>query len=159
MSEITVGISEMQVSARPDDFLVSYALGSCIAVIAHDPVLKVGGLIHFMLPVSSASPEKAKENPMMFADTGVPLLFHELYDKGCQKKDLVVKVAGGGKLYDDHGTFNIGQRNYTMVRKMFWQRGVVIRAEDVGGSVPRTVRLSIGTGAVQISSQGKEKSL
>lgn len=157
--QITVDMADFQVSADPNSVLVTYALGSCIAVIVHDPIRRIGGMIHYMLPASTASPDKAREKPAMFADTGIPLLFQTMYAHGSNKKDLVVKVAGGSKLYDDHGTFDIGKRNYTMMRKMFWKVGVVIAAEDVGGSKSRTVRLDVATGAVSVRSPGEEISL
>ena len=156
MSQITVDISDMRVSASPDDLIVTYALGSCIAVIVHDPKRKVGGMIHYMLPLSEIAPEKAKDKPAMFADTGIPELFRTMYGLGCDKKDLVVKVAGGGALYDDKGLFSIGKRNYTVLRKMFWKVGVIIAAEDVGGAKSRTARLWVGDGRCTIASQGEE---
>lgn len=154
--QITVDMSDFRVSADPGTVLVTYALGSCIAVMVHDPIRKVGGMIHYMLPTSTSSPEKAREKPAMFADTGIPLLFESMYAHGSTKRDLVVKVAGGSKLYDDNGTFDIGKRNYTMLRKMFWRVGVVIAAEDVGGARSRTVRLDVGTGVVSVRSPGEE---
>jgi chemotaxis protein CheD len=156
VSQITVDISDMRVSASPDDLIVTYALGSCIAVIVHDPKRKVGGMIHYMLPLSEIAPEKAKDKPAMFADTGIPELFRTMYGLGCDKKDLVVKVAGGGALYDDKGLFSIGKRNYTVLRKMFWKAGVIIAAEDVGGAKSRTARLWVGDGRCTIASQGEE---
>ena len=156
MSQITVDISDLRVSANPDDLIVTYALGSCIAVIVHDPKRKVGGMIHYMLPLSEIAPEKAKDKPAMFADTGIPELFRTMYGMGCDKKDLVVKVAGGGALYDDKGLFSIGKRNYTVLRKMFWKVGVIIAAEDVGGAKSRTARLWVGDGRCTIASQGEE---
>lgn len=159
MTQITVDIAEHRVTADPDSLLVTYALGSCIAVILHDPVRRIGGMIHYMLPLSETSPEKAKNKPAMFADTGIPLLFQDMYSLGCDKRDLVVKVAGGGALYDDRGMFNIGQRNYTILRKLFWKNGVIINAEDVGGAKSRTAKLHVGTGRVTIRSQGEEVEL
>jgi chemotaxis protein CheD len=159
LSQITVDISDMRVSAGPDDLIVTYALGSCIAVIVHDPKCKVGGMIHYMLPLSEIAPEKAKDKPAMFADTGIPELFRTMYGMGCDKKDLVVKVAGGGALYDDKGLFSIGKRNYTVLRKMFWKAGVIIAAEDVGGAKSRTARLWVGDGRCTIASQGEEVAL
>ena len=153
---ITVDIAELKASDDPSAILVTYALGSCIAVMAYDPSRRVGGMIHYMLPLSNTSPEKARIRPAMFADTGIPLLFRAMYDYGCSKEDLIVKVAGGGALYDDKGMFKIGQRNYTVLRKMLWKNGVVITAEDVGGSMSRTARLRIATGRVSIRSKGKE---
>jgi chemotaxis protein CheD len=159
MSSLTVDISDLKVSANPEDVLVTYALGSCIAVIVHDPVRVAGGMIHYMLPLSETSPEKAKARPAMFADTGIPLLFQSMYQLGCRKPDLVVKVAGGGALYDDKGLFSIGKRNYTILRKMFWKVGVIIAAEDVGGARSRTTRLHVGSGRCIVTSQGEETEL
>jgi len=156
---ITVNISDFAVSANPDDVLVTYALGSCIAVIVHDPTRLVGGMIHYMLPSSAVSPEKAATKPAMFADTGVPLLFETMYGYGCQKRDLVVKVAGGSKLYDDNGTFDIGKRNYVILRKMLWRVGVMIAAEEVGGSISRTARLWVGTGRTTLRTGADEYEL
>jgi len=159
MHLITVDIADYKVSADPDAVLITYALGSCIGVMVHDPIRKAAGLIHYMLPLSTTMPEKAKSRPAMFADLGIPLLFHAMYALGCEKQNLVVKVAGGGTLYDENGRFAIGQRNYTILRKMFWKTGVVIAAEDVGGSKSRTVRLAVATGRCTISSSGEEVEL
>jgi chemotaxis protein CheD len=159
VSTLTVDISDLKVSANPDDLIVTYALGSCIAVIVHDPVRVAGGMIHYMLPLSETAPQKAKAQPAMFADTGIPLLFQSLYALGCQKKDLVVKVAGGGALYDDKGLFSIGKRNYTILRKMFWKAGVMVTAEDVGGAKSRTTRLYVGSGRCTVASHGQEVDL
>ena len=112
-----------------------------------------------MLPNSNTAPDRAQERPAMFADTGVPVLFESMYARGCHKGSLVVKVIGGAKLYDDNGTFDIGKRNYTILRKMFWKNGVIIAAEDVGGSRSRTVRLFVDTGRVTIHSQSTETEL
>jgi len=159
VSSITVDISDFKVTSDPEATLVTYALGSCIAVMVHDPVRVAGGMIHYMLPLSETAPAKAAARPAMFGDTGVPLLFQSLYALGCDKRNLVVKVAGGGSLYDDKGLFSIGKRNYTVLRKLFWKAGVIIAAEDVGGAKSRTARLQIGSGRCTIASQGEEAEL
>jgi len=159
MGRIVVGIADMKVSNSPDDTLITHALGSCIGVAVYDPVVKVGGLLHFMLPESKVNPEKAKQNPYMFADTGVPLLFKTCYKYGAVKKRMIVKVAGGAQIMDEAGHFNIGKRNYAILRKLFWRNGVLIKAEDIGGMVNRTMELSIATGEVclRIPGQGIKK--
>ncbi len=159
MSAIVVEIADLKVSSNPSAVLVTYALGSCIAIMVYDPVMRAGGMIHYMLPLSEASPDKATERPAMFADTGIPLLFHSMYALGCKKQNLTVKVAGGGSLYDDNGYFAIGERNYTILRKMFWKAGVMIAAEDVGGTKSRTARLFIDTGRCTITASGGEAEL
>lgn len=153
---ITIDIADFQTSNDPNAVLVTYALGSCIAVILYDPVKRVGGMIHYMLPNSQTSPDKANSKPAMFADTGVPMLFGKMYEMGCSKENIVVKVAGGGALYDDKGMFNIGKRNYTVLRKIFWKNNIIIASEDVGGRKSRTAKLKIATGEVIIKSQGEE---
>lgn len=150
MSLITVGMGDLRVSDDPEGVIVTYALGSCIAVIVYDPARRAGGMIHYMLPQSSLAPEKALAKPAMFADTGVPLLFEQLYALSCKKSQLIVKVVGGANIHDENGTFEIGKRNYVMLRKMFWKVGVPVAAEDVGGSASRTTRLNLATGVTTV---------
>lgn len=154
-----VDIADFAVSKDPRDTLVTYSLGSCIGVAIWDPEAQVGGLLHYMLPESSLSPDKAKSNPAMFADTGVPALFRAAYELGATKKRLVVKVAGGSQLLDDNGTFNIGKRNYVMLRKIFWKNGILIEKEDVGGSISRTLRLRCNGGRLTLKTRDGEREL
>ena len=156
---LVVPMAGLEVTADPRHVLVTYALGSCIAVIVHDPKRRLGGMIHFMLPSSAMSPDKAREKPAMFGDTGVPLLFESMYALGTRKQDLTVKVVGGAKICDDHGVFDIGRRNHLIVRQMFWKVGVVIAAEDVGGDGSRTARLEVATGRTTIRTKSGERSL
>jgi chemotaxis protein CheD len=159
MRLIAVGIADIKISADVDSILVTYALGSCIAIMVYDPVRRAGGMIHYMLPLSETSPEKAEKRPAMFADTGIPLLFRAMSDMGCKKGELIVKVAGGGSLYRDDRAFAVGQRNYIILRKIFHKAGVIITAEDVGGTKSRTTRLYIANGRCTVSSVGQEVEL
>jgi chemotaxis protein CheD len=149
---LTVGIGGLEASDDREAVIITHGLGSCIAVVAWDPVRRAGGLLHFQLPTSTLSPERARSSPAAFADTGIPLLFERLSALGCQKRNLVVKAAGGGNFHDDAGTFDIGRRNHTAMRKVFWKAQVLVAAEDVGGSRSRTVRLFLDTGNVTVQS-------
>jgi chemotaxis protein CheD len=151
-----VGVGDCKVSAQPGDCLVTYGLGSCIGLSIWDPVAKVGGLLHFMLPESSQDPAKAAANPYLYADTGIPLLFKTSYKLGAEKKRLLVRVAGGAQVLDGDGVFNIGKRNYLAMKKIFWKAGVLIHVEEVGGSVSRTLRLEISTGRLLVQEAGAE---
>lgn len=152
-----VSVADMKVSADRGDTLITYALGSCLAIMIHDPEAGVGGLLHVMLPLSTINPAKAEENPYMFIDTGVPRLFIECYKAGARKERLVVKVAGGactsGNQADDY--LQIGKRNFLMLKKLLWKNGVVMKAQDVGGVRSRTVSLDIGTGQVRLKINGQ----
>jgi len=154
MANVVVGMADCQISKWHDQVLVTYALGSCIAVAIHDPVAGVGGMLHYMLPESAISPAKASANPYMFADTGIPLLFRRAYEYGAEKRRLVVRVAGGAQVMDSKGVFNIGKRNYLALRKILWKAGVLVQGEDVGGNCSRTVRLEVGSGRFWLRGPG-----
>ncbi|HET98502.1 MAG TPA: chemotaxis protein CheD [Desulfurivibrio alkaliphilus] len=153
--KIVVGISDMKVSNNPEDVLITYSLGSCIGVAIWDPVAKVAGLLHYMLPDSSLDKGKAQAKPFMFADTGIPLLFKETYKFGAVKTRLVVKVVGGSQIMDNSGIFNIGKRNNAVLRKMFWKNNIMITKEDVGGSSNRTISIAVGSGLTTLKVSGR----
>ncbi len=153
--DIIVEMADMKVG-KGSGRIVTYALGSCIGMAIYDPSVKVGGILHYMLPDASLNPEKAKENPYMFGNTGIPKLFKAAYQLGAKKPRIQVKIAGGANVIGSKGAFNIGKRNYMMARKMLWKNGVLIAAEDVGGTVSRTMILDLGTGDVLIKCPGRE---
>lgn len=149
-----VQIGDMRVSSCPDDVLVTYALGSCVAILIHDAVAHVGGLLHLLLPDSRLDPAKAKVNPLTFADTGIPLLFHQAYALGAAKQRLRVAIAGGAQVNASGTFFNVGLENVRATRSILERAKVPLRSESVGGTTARTVRLHVGTG--QISMQQTE---
>jgi chemotaxis protein CheD len=152
--QVVVGVADMKVSNQPNEVLVTHALGSCIGVAIYDPVAKVGGILHFMLPDSSLDLVKAQEQPCMFADTGLPALFRECYRLGASKPRLQVKVAGGSQVLSSRECFQIGRRNYAALRKIFLKNNVLISSEDVGGTKARTLFLEIASGGVWIKIMG-----
>jgi chemotaxis protein CheD len=154
MSDIVVSISDLKVSMKVNDVLVTYAPGSCIGVTVYDPIAKVGGLLHYMLPESAIDENKAEGNPEMFADTGIPLRFRICYSLGAEKKKIVAKVAGGASILNDANYFRIGQKNITALRHIFWKNNIMIDAEDIGRNCNRTMRLDVNTGAVYIRTSG-----
>jgi chemotaxis protein CheD len=147
-----VGVGDMQVSNSRGDVLATYSLGSCVGMSVYDAQAGVGGMAHCMLPLSSIAPEKAKASPAMFADTGIPALLEAVYGLGARRERLVVIVAGGGSPLNDNGMFKIGERNYAVLRKVLWKNGILIKAEDVGGTKPRTMYLHMDTGQTFIKS-------
>ena len=150
-----VGVADMKVSKQPEQVLVTHALGSCIAVAIYDPVARVGGILHYMLPDSSLDQAKGRENPYMFADTGLPCLFRECYRLGAYKSRLLVKAAGGSQVLGRQEHFQIGRRNYAALRKIFLKNNVLIDKENVGGTKARTLFLEIATGNVWIKVMGQ----
>jgi len=150
-----VGVADMKISDRRGDILITYALGSCLGIAIYDPEACVGGLLHVMLPLSTIDPEKATRNPFMFVDTGVPKLFIECYKAGAKKERLQVKVAGGASSKTEgEDLFQIGRRNFIILRKLLWRNGVLLSSYDVGGTLSRTMSLEIGTGRVTVKADG-----
>jgi len=153
-----VAVGDMKIG-RSRDLVVTHALGSCLGLMVYDPVEKVGGLLHAMLPLSKINPQKAEANPYMFVDTGVPALFKALYEIGGQKPRMVVKAAGCGNPMGKSEMFKIGERNYTVLKKLLWKNNLLLETEDVGGTASRTVHFEISTGQTIISSNGTKRPL
>jgi chemotaxis protein CheD len=153
-----VYVGDMKTGER-EDLLVTHALGSCLGLMVYDPVVKVGGLLHAMLPLSSINPQKARANPFMFVDTGVPTLFKTLYGMGGQKSRLIVKAAGCGRPLGNDEMFKIGERNYTVLKKLLWKNNVLLEAEAVGGAASRTVHFDLSSGRTTIISGGAKTDL
>jgi chemotaxis protein CheD len=150
----TVGVSDMSLSAHSGDLIVTHALGSCIGVAIYDPVAIVGGILHYMLPLSTVDAVKAEENPFMFGDTGIPAFFLEAYKLGAKKENLRVVMAGGAQVFEKQDFFDIGKRNIIIARKLFWKNNLMIAAEHVEGHIPRTLFLEVGSGKTWMTSRG-----
>jgi chemotaxis protein CheD len=150
MNQVVVGIADCRVSSKTENIIVAHALGSCIAVAIYDPVSKVAGMLHFMLPDSNLDQEKAEQNPNMFADTGIPLLFRAACGMGADKRRIEVYLAGGAHVMGEVGVFNIGKRNTLAARETLWRAGLSIHGEAVGGMVSRTARLEVASGALRV---------
>ena len=159
MEQIVVGMADCRIGDAPGQVLATYALGSCIGLAVHDSQAGVGGLLHFMLPDSGIDRERGRENPWMFADTGIPMLLDRLCARGASKRRLTVRAAGGASMMDQENVFDIGRRNYLAMRKILWKAGVMVHGEAVGGIRSRTVRLEIGSGKFLIQEGGEVREL
>ena len=155
-TKVVVGISDMKVSRNPEEEIVTYSLGSCLGLAIYDPVTGIGGMIHCMLPLSGSDPAKAKTTPFMYTDTGVILLLQTLFEMGVSKKNLIAKAAGCSKILDEKGLFNIGERNYTVMRKILWKNNILITSESIGGAISRTFTLYMAGGRTTIKTAGVE---
>lgn len=157
MSQIILGIGDFGASKTMGTAVKTYALGSCVAAIFLCPTTRTVGMIHVALPDSSINPAKAKERPGYFADTGIPLLLQSMARLGCAPngRGMHVKLAGGASIMDPNETFNIGKRNVLALHKILWSLGLCAVAEDIGGSISRTVSVAVSAGEVIISSPGR----
>lgn len=147
---VVVGMGDMSVSNNPTITLSTYALGSCVALVAYDAVAKAGGVLHFMLPESRLSPAKAADRPAMFADTGLPLLFKDLAGVRVDPGRMRIFLAGGATIMCTNDLFKIGERNIAACRSYLAARGLPVRHSSLGGTINRTVHLNIGTGEITL---------
>lgn len=154
-----VGIGDLIVSREPGDLIVTYSLGSCVGVTAWDSALQVGGMVHCMLPLSKADPERSRQSPGMYVDSGVSTLLEMLFGLGARRKTLAVHAAGGANVIDDEQRFRIGERNHAVLKKILWKNDLLLAGEDCGGNVPRTMKLYVESGRVTVVSGGQERGL
>lgn len=150
----TVGIADMKM-AKGSGTLITYALGSCIGLCFYDPLVKMGALLHIMLPLNM---EAGRTHTMKYADTGIRETLRQMELQGASRKRIVVKIAGGAKMFDVGGSAlgNIGQRNIESVRTILRRENIRLLAEDVGGSIARTLSFDVATGQGRIRSYGRQ---
>jgi chemotaxis protein CheD len=147
---IIIGVGDMAVSNNNQVILSTYALGSCVGVVAYDPFTKVGGILHLMLPDSKISPDKAAGQPAMFADTGLPLFFRSLTGLKADPRRLRLLLAGGASVVSGQDPFRIGERNNTVTLEFLRKYSLTVRNSDLGGSINRTLHLEMSTGTVTV---------
>jgi chemotaxis protein CheD len=154
-----VGISDMMVTNDIDKTLITYSLGSSLGVLIYDPVARVAGLLHSILPISKMDSQKAIRFPFVFVDTGVNLLFREAVKLGAEKKRLLVTAVGCSSLMDEKVFFQIGERNITVLRKFLWKNNILIDKHDIGGVSSKTVKISVTDGNITVKTRGLERVL
>jgi len=152
--KLTVGIADMKIG-KGNDLLVTYALGSCIGLCFYDQRTKTGALLHIMLPLNM---EPGRKNPLKYADTGIRETLRQLETQGASRSRITVKIAGGAKMFEVNGgnLGNIGQRNIESVHLILRKEGIRLMAEDVGGTVARTLLFDVVSGQGCIRSYGRQ---
>ncbi len=156
--KISVGIADMKMT-RQEGILITYALGSCIGVSFYDPMIKLGALLHIMLPEKSGAKDG---NVYKFADTGIHETLRKLSAFGATKSRMVCKIAGGAKMFEmkgGGGLGNIGERNAQNVKRILMSEGLRVYSEDVGANYARTMLLDVATGQVYIRSAGRPEKM
>lgn len=157
---IKVGMADYKVGRNPAS-IISYGLGSCVGIAIYDPLTKVGGLAHIMLPDSTQA--RSSENPAKFADTCLPLMLEDILKLGGVKSRLWAKIAGGAQMFtfaNVTDVMRVGERNSEAVRAMLKKLDLKMLAEDCGGNYGRTVELKLESGVFRIKTIDKgEKEL
>ncbi|MBO5246267.1 MAG: chemotaxis protein CheD [Eubacterium sp.] len=152
---IKVGMADLKTGKSPD-ILTTLGLGSCIGIALWDPVTKIGGLAHVMLPDSMKI--RNNSNIAKFADTGITELVRQMEELGVARKRIVAKIAGGARMFEVSGTTsvgNIGEKNAIASKNKLKELGIPILAEDTGLNYGRTVELDCSNGNYIIKAVGK----
>lgn len=152
----TVGLGEVKISAAPESILACLGLGFCIAVTMFDPVAKVGGMAHVVLPNSQG---RNGERGARYADIAVPRLLKDMRKSGALDSRLVINLAGGAQMSLAAGlgtAFKIGEDNVAAVRAALKAEDLKPKAAETGGNKGRTVRLFIESGKTMVASAGQE---
>jgi chemotaxis protein CheD len=152
---IKVGMADLNICKAPD-VITTLGLGSCIGLTLYDPVTKIGGMVHYMLPDSTKV--RNNTNIAKFADTGIDELLRQVIAAGANRRRLVAKIAGGARMFEVSGLSsvgNIGQRNAEAAKAKLKELGIRLIAEDTGLNYGRTVELHCDTGDFYIKSVGK----
>ena len=156
-NSIKVGMADLKVAKAPDS-LITLGLGSCIGLTLYDPVAKVGGMVHYMLPDSTQL--KNNSNIAKFADTGIDETIRLMKEKGANMSHVVAKIAGGAQMFAfsarNNDMLNVGERNVKAVKEKLKEHNIPIIAEDTGLNFGRTVIISSETGIYTIKAVGKE---
>ena len=151
---IKVGMADLNICKSPD-IITTLGLGSCIGLTLYDPVTKIGGMVHYMLPDSTQM--RNNSNIAKFADTGIDELLKQVLRAGANRTRLVAKIAGGAKMFSVSGSSNvsnIGERNALAAKAKLRQLRIRLIAEDTGLNYGRTVELHCETGDFYIFFSG-----
>lgn len=151
---LTVAIGDMKIG-RGNDILVTYALGSCVGISMYDPVMRLGALVHILLPEHSVG---CGNDILKYADTAIPYTLEQIQEQGFSKSRAVVKIAGGARMFENTQKVffsDIGFRNVTAVHETLTKEGLRIQNEDTGGTAPRTMSLHLSDGTVTIRAAGQ----
>lgn len=155
--EIKVGMADLNICESPDS-ITTLGLGSCVGVVLWDPLVKICGMAHIMLPDSTAISKN--QNRAKFADTGIEELLEKVIVKGAKRERLVAKIAGGAQMFSVNNNSNllrVGERNVVAVKEKLQELGIEIKAEDTGNNYGRTVIFYPQTGEYCIRAIGKEQ--
>ncbi len=147
---IRVGMADLNICKTPN-VITTLGLGSCIGLTFYDPVRKMGGMVHYMLPDSTLI--RNNTNIAKFADTGIQELLKRVLEAGASRTRLVAKIAGGAKMFGLSGGSsigNVGEKNAIAARKILKQLNIPLVAEDTGLDYGRTIELHCETGELYI---------
>ena len=149
---IYVKMGEMHIGHSPD-VLETMGVGSCLVIIMYDPVVKIGGLAHAMLPTSPR--EEMNTRSLLYVDTTIDELLQHLTATGVDLSSITAKLIGGAHMFPHYGeaSSGIGSRNIEKAKESLYERNILLSGEETGGTVGRNVRFNLSTGICDIETK------
>lgn len=160
MNETNVGLAEYAISRSPADVLVAYGLGSCIGVTIVDPVSRLCGLLHAVLPRAVNGMDPVEFNPHKYVESGIESLIALLRQEGANPSRLIIRIAGGANMLKLSGltqAFDIGTRNIEAARTTLDRLKMSPAAAEVGGHTGRTIRVYVAECRVTVRVIGEKE--
>lgn len=153
--QVVVGVGDMKASDDRGADVVTYALGSCLCVVVFDPVVKVVGMLHAMLPGVSSAPHRGIDKPAMFVDLGIPIVVRACLNLGARYERLMLFAAGGANMGfpTSREGLGIGERNIAAMHRSLSELGLELSGADLGGRLSRKVSVSVSNGATFVSGE------
>ncbi len=148
MANFYIGIADCKVARSPDT-LTTLGLGSCVGLVLFDAVVKIGGMVHIMLPIA----KEDVTNRAKYADTGLELLLREVLALGASRRRIGAKLAGGANMFGtstQNDMLRVGERNVSICHQLLRAYNIPIHAEETGGNTGRTIEFSCHTGELKI---------
>lgn len=152
-----IGLGEQVVSRDPQDVLVAYGLGSCLGIGMVDPVARVAGMVHVVLP---EHPQGTESTSGKYVDTGISALLAEMIRAGADRRRLIIRMAGGANMLlamTNTKIFDIGNRNIQAALKVFKALNIQLAGQEVGGNIGRTVRLYVADSRMTVRMVGQQE--
>lgn len=126
-------------------------LGSCIAACVRDPIAKVAGMNHFLLPDIS----DVGDCPTRYGASTMERLINDMLKKGALKSRMEVKVFGGGNIIK--GSSLTGDKNIEFIKQYLKDENLVITQSDLGGTLPRRIHYYPDTGKVMMRKLSRDE--
>lgn len=142
---------------RTEGELITHALGSCIGICFYDSAIRLGALLHIMLPYAEGH---HVNNIYKFADTGIEETLRKMQAFGGVKGRMTARIAGGARMFDVPDTSslgNIGRRNKDAVKDILRRLEVRLAGEDTGSNYARTMMMDVSNGGVRIKAYGRNE--
>jgi chemotaxis protein CheD len=143
VGKIAAKILPGELYVTKDDEIIVTVLGSCVSACVRDAVFGIGGMNHFMLPLSTENGGWNSDEFGMatrYGNFAMEHLINEILKNGGMRKNLEVKIFGGGRVLAEMNMMDVGRRNIEFVKEYIHMEGLKLLAEDVGDIYPRKVQ-------------------